>query len=394
MKYQGWLNRLVSFTFGSVGVFTAFSASAAGLVTVRNIEVTQPNQVEITLDSVVPKGMIALEYVRDNVQISVKNSSIYPAKMMHVENSVFHKVFAYQYSPELVRVRFTVQGEAKALQEKMKWSIEGKKINISFPSVATAQLLKNEEESAAPEITKEKEESLLARVLDNEPKAEAKPAQESAKANPETTRSNRKNLGKPEPQLANSKNEPRSLGKSLLVMLAIVGALGIILFWVRSKNKKQAKKVGQGFWTNLLPQGMKKSRSFIEVLAQHPLGPKQSIVVVRIRGQQFVLGATEGNVQLITQLDSDENEIDVLDQANVAESIGKFFGSKTVTQAPSTSFSSLLGESAAKPKAQTPVSASVPSSAYMKAPANVPIATPIKTTSIRDQIRRKLEAQV
>lgn len=374
MIYQGWFSQKLKFLLVG-GLSVAFlNTNAYALTTIRNIDTSQKNSVAIALDTALPNSAVQLEFVRDNVQISIKNSSIYPAKMAHIEDAAYYKVFAYQYSPDLVRIRFSVNGEAQALQNQIKWNIEGKTLNIQFPNQG---LIKNtpEKQNSEMGLTPEKKESLLAKVLNSAPKAEDTQIERKPEEH--------KNLGKKNFELQKtSTHEPRSLRKSILTMVLVLFLLGAALLLLRRKNNKQAKKVGQGFFSQVFSGGLKKNKSLIEVVAQHPLGPKQSIVVIRIRGQQFVLGATEGNIQLITQLDSDENEIDVLDQGTVAESIGKFFGAQKVTRAPKGSFHHMIKDSVARaPTIQnTPVQ-------------NIPVAREPMQVSVRDQIRRRLEAQ-
>ena len=124
----------------------------------------------------------------------------------------------------------------------------------------------------------------------------------------------------------------------------------------------------------------KRERPFIEVLANHSLGAKQSITVVRIKDQQFVLGVTPDQVQLITQLDSDGTEGDVLDDPKIADSLGKMFGN-TPTQAPQASFGALL-------KSSTGAGAIVARNAYQQAKAE-----PVQSTQVgvRDQIKQRLQ---
>src|ERR1035437_7139671 len=80
----------------------------AGSITIRSVE-SKGNNTEILLDSSVDKNSVQVDYVRDIVQFSISNATIYPAKMLHAERAAFSKIFAYQYSPSLVRVRFSVE---------------------------------------------------------------------------------------------------------------------------------------------------------------------------------------------------------------------------------------------------------------------------------------------
>lgn len=103
----------------------------ASSITVREVEL-KGNNTEITLDSVADKNSVQVDYVRDIVQFSINNATIYPAKMLHADQAAFSKVFAYQYSPSLVRVRFSVDSNAEKYKNKVKWSVDGKKLVIQF----------------------------------------------------------------------------------------------------------------------------------------------------------------------------------------------------------------------------------------------------------------------
>jgi flagellar biogenesis protein FliO len=386
----------------------------ASSLTIRDIQV-KGNQVEIQLDGNVSKGSVDLDYVRDIVQFSIQNSTIYPAKILHSDNQAFTKVFAYQYAPSLVRVRFSVEGQADAYRGKVKWQQQGKLIIITFPDNKVVAKVDNEK-------------SLLAKVLGtankDEPKAEVvkvEPAPE-AKADSKTEKTlganNDLNSKKKAPQLGGTKSGPSAF-RSFLAMFLVVGGLGVVLFYVKRKQGGQAKRVGNSWLSNLLPEGMRKQKSLIEVIAQHPLGPKQSITVIRIRGQQFVLGVTQDNVQLISQLDVDEAELDLLEDPAVAASIGKMFGGKPRVE-PVASFGSLLKNSPEVPqKMKSPTappsddfdaleelsaSAMIGRGAYQaqKTPYSPPIPNhsqgltqiPViraQQSGIRDQIRRRLE---
>lgn len=125
-----------------------------------------------------------------------------------------------------------------------------------------------------------------------------------------------------------------------------------MLLYVKKKaGATQAKRVGDSWLSGILP-GSRKSKAFIEVIANHSIGPKQSITIVRIKDQQFVLGVTSDSVQLITQLDSEEADLELLEDPKVADSIGKMFGAKVKSEiksepmvTPAMNFDSILKSS-------------------------------------------------
>ena len=218
------------------------------------------------------------------------------------------------------------------------------------------------------------------------------------------------------PQLGGARAGP-SVFRSFLAMFLVVGGVGMVLVYVKKRQKggAQAKSVGDSWLSNFM-SGSKKSRAQIEVIANHSLGPKQSITIVRIRGQQFVLGVTQDSVQLITQLDADEGEVDVLDDPKIADSIGKMFGSKPQvipTQAPQARVAPARAAPApsSAPRANVDLGASfnamlknstgagakVARNAYQaqsidSTPARVPPQNVgIAQNSVRDQIKQRLQ---
>jgi flagellar biogenesis protein FliO len=389
MMSQGWQRYCaVGLVWGMFAIFaqSAFSSS----LTVRDIVPEGNGKARIILDGVAPKGSINLEYVRDIVQFSIQNSTIYPAKIVHAEGAgaqAFNKIFAYQYAPNLVRVRFSVDGKADQYQGKVRVETKGKVLEISFPS-PVAQAQKNDEH----------EKSLIAKVLgqssapkvEESPKTEEKPkAEEKLKAE-ERTKVRIGNQAKPV-ELGGRTRGP-SVFRSLFAMFLIVGGLGLVLLYLKKKGRgTQAKRVGDSWISGFLPGG-KKQKAFIEVMANHALGPKQSITVVRIRGQQFVLGVTQDSVQLITQLDSDEADLDLLDDPKVADSIGRMFGSPVKSEKTSNSaFDSILKGSAG-------AGAIVARNAYQNQAASNASGPSIPMTSsfssgpgVRDQIKKRLQ---
>jgi flagellar biogenesis protein FliO len=369
--------------------------ASAGSVTVREINL-KGNGSEVILDTEVAKKSIEVDYVRDIIQFSISNATIYPAKMLHADKSSFSKLFAYQYSPNLVRIRFTVDNAAEQFKNKIKWSLDGKKLNIQFPEgVKTAKA--DDEKSLLDKITG---------VVDSKPEAKAvlkvEEKKEEKKEEPkeEAFKSRSGNLtGKAQKQaaLGGAKAGPSPM-RSLLALALVLGGLGLLLIYVKRRNSigGQARKVnGSSWFSNLLPQN-RKQKPIMEVVATHVLGPKQSIVVMKIRGQQFVLAVTAENIQLITQLDAEESELDLLDDPKVAASIGKMFGVnkepaiEPVVAAPAVatdaSFNSLL-------KNSTGAGAIIARNAYAAGGTATPVPTKTNIAiSARDQIRKRLES--
>jgi flagellar biogenesis protein FliO len=361
----------------------------ASSVTVREVEL-KGNSTEITLDTAVDKNSVQVDFVRDIVQFSINNATIYPAKMLHADQAAFSKVFAYQYSPSLVRVRFSVENNAEKYKNKVKWSVDGKKVVIHFSApVPVAQ--EDNEKSLLDKVTATVEKNSIDKSVE-------KPIEKVAAS------SQPLNLGlgnKKQVKLAGAKSGPSAF-RSFLAMFLVVGGLGLILLYVKKKNAGgvQAKKAGGNWLSNLLPKSGKQ-KQLMEVVATHVLGPKQSIVVMKIRGQQFVLAVTAENIQLITQLDADEAELDLLDDPKVAASIGKMFGvnakapATIATPAPTAdvSFGSLLKNSNGAGAIIARNAYASNSTPTVNPSADVQPAKPGMTAGgARDLIRKRLES--
>lgn len=386
MKSQGWqVEKLISVFKGCIiwAVFLLGNNALSAPLTIREVAL-KDNSVEIQMDGVLSKGAIEVDYIRDIVQFSLQNTSVYPAKILHAENQNYSKVFAYQYAPNLVRVRFTVDGNSKNYQGKVKYSQNGKSLTVTFPPSA-----------AKPVADSGAEKSLIAKVLGRGN------SRANDKENAEKKNSDKKiaeKTGVPEKKtplaLKPSPGVGSSILKTLLAMMLVVGGLGAFLFYLKRKQKGQVKSVAPQWFGKFFQNKIRKTKSLIEVVAQHSLGARQSITVVRIRGQQFVLGVSPESVQLISQIDSDESEIGLLDDPIVADSIGKMFGGRpqvipmNENRESQDSFSGLLKTTAR----------SIGTHAYQAQvgqaevePVTVPPVIRQQQSGIRDQIRRRLE---
>ncbi len=388
----------------------AGSTALAGSVTIRDIGL-KPGSAEVVLDTEVDRKSIEVDYVRDIVQFTINNATIYPARMLHAEKSPFSKVFAYQYSPSLVRVRFTVENSADQYKNKIKWMLDGKKLNIVFP-VALKKAAKEEdnEKSLLEKITgavtngndeqKAEEQKLAEKKAAEEKKLAEKKAAEEKKASEKSESTPLTGHGRKQVKLAGASNGP-SPTRSFLAMVLVIGGLGLVLLYLKRKNGSGSQATKQNWLSNLMQQ-KRKQKPIMEVIATHVLGPKQSVVVMKIRGQQFVLAVTAENIQLITQLDSDESDLDILDDANVAASIGKMFGVskepkiepvQATTAARMTAPAGATSEASFNSflKNSTGAGAIIARNAYASND-NAPRAPqPAPVVSTRDQIRRRLE---
>ncbi|MBS1958661.1 MAG: flagellar biosynthetic protein FliO [Bdellovibrionales bacterium] len=419
MKSQGWHKQFV-FAF-LVGLLT-YQSVFAGTQTIREITLAGDNGIEIQFDSPISKKMLDYDYVRDIAQLTIRNATIYPARILHPEKKTFNKVFAYQYAPSLVRVRFNVEGQASQFQGKIISKIDGNRLTVKFPLATVAAPVVAEEKSAKKDDDSN-DRALLDKVLASSDDKDEKPVKEEKKSKTEKSLTGNKKSNSPAASLGGAK-PGQSVFRSIMAMALIVGGLGLVLVWVKRKKTAQATRVGNGWLSSLIPQGMRKQKSLIEVVGQQALGPKQSITVVRIRGQQFVLGVSQDSVHLISQIDSNEDEVGLLDDPAVAAGLGKMFGSTPTKDAPTSnasagekgkqsiaqSFANLLkfndgespgqtttrvtqnqGASATAAIARNRYNIQVQAGTFPTQPVVAPATPAVSTPSVRDQIRKRLE---
>ncbi len=299
---------------------------ALAAVNLKKVNIVDGSQIELLFDGKVEPSQVKTEFVRDNIQLSLTNTSVYPAKVSMVSGSELTKVFAYQYSPALVRARFTVKGDAQSFANRLQVKISGKTVTVRIApgkgdqvvtsaasALRTVAAPEKSVEQPAANLAKEAEQKeLLARIASNErdksaEKAAAKVAEKS-ETKVEEDRTD-KRLGFRKEPIAGGKPLPSPF-RSIGVMLFVLGIFGLFVMFlkkVKSGDAKSAKSArgGIGGFLNKL-SGAGAAKAMIEVVATHHLAPKRSIVVVRVQDRMLVLGMTNDAVNLITEFKANE----------------------------------------------------------------------------------------
>ena len=83
---------------------------------------------------------------------------------------------------------------------------------------------------------------------------------------------------------------------SLLGMLVLIAAILFLAWWA---TKQIAQRPGLQGFGGRLPNGD------MSVLAQIPLGSQQRLVVVECAARYFLLGVTEHNISMLSELDEE-----------------------------------------------------------------------------------------
>jgi len=340
------------------------SAKAGPLSTLKHLQVSETGRVDLVFDHPVTSKQIRAEFFNDIVQLSITDAAVYPAKITSVSGEALAKVFAYQYAPRLVRVRFTVKGKAESFQEKVQIRSQGKSLVVRIgdhgktEAVArtTAEAKTTGVAKATPDVPSPltvDERSLLDRIVrsaggpergeapdsaparaqgdatalkDTPKKAESTespavrlPSKSSTENSEKTVRgasegslsaSSGTRLGRSESSTRLTGGRPLpSPWRSLGALLAVVGLLGLCTVGLKRFKKKggggkeaSSRRPVKGLMGFLKQFTGEDQDPLIEVMATQVLGPKQSLTVVRVGDRQLVLGTSGDSMRLITEM--------------------------------------------------------------------------------------------
>jgi flagellar biogenesis protein FliO len=363
------------------------NTQAFALTVLKDVSVFDGERVDLEFDRGIKEKQIKTEFFRDIVQISIKDVAVYPAKIFSVDGPHLKKVFAYQYTPNLIRCRLTVEGDAKKYEGRVKVALKDSKVVIS---IADNEIQKDQ-------IATQASQSI--RSASNSSGQQGTPSKEKSK--PEDSNLNdvrdpellNEVLGKSQKQKAShdSQNKKLTSGKDVEFPLGhlvwILGALGcvwVILFALK-KSKKLNRNFHQsemrrklaGFMTKLGVSAQMKQDQ-IRILSNQNLSPSAQLAVVEIEGKRMVLGITPKSINLISEhssFDSDTNS-DSPDE----------FDSNAIFGAPS----SFPSASQIRPARALPVENQF-QDLVQRASQQPRMSPPKRELSVRDRIRRRIE---
>jgi flagellar biogenesis protein FliO len=302
---------LLSFLFTTQVILTFNVRDSLGAVGLKQIQVNSPGEIQLHFDGKISGTQVSTEYVNDIVQLSLRDTTIYPAKILPVKGEVLKKVFAYQYSPKVVRCRFSVDGKAEALKNKVRVDYLGKSIRVQFLDQSMAA---QEEGDFKPdtivasragvqpmeEVTESDEKAILEKVRAVGGDIESSEAQDDVKKPTEKKGSHQLTGGKPLPSIWSA------FGK-MGIVLVLLGAVLALVKKFKSGSNEQMNLVNA---IKSFAQGkLQKPDPLIEVVSSHYLDQKKRIAVVKVAGRLLVLGVSSDSINLITQLSESQDSI-------------------------------------------------------------------------------------
>ena len=288
-------------------------APAFGMVILEKVDIKDDSSVDLVFNGKINRNQINVEYLNDIIQLSFRGASIYPAKIFSVNRGSLAKIFTYQYSPEVVRARFSVRGKALDFKDKLQLNYSAKAINFKIIEAVSApsrsEESKNPEEATAEEELSEKD--LLDKVL----KAGSDPKNTKSLVQSESTQE-KANLtaGKPLPPL---------WPVFFKLGIAVVGVLVLVMGLKKLNALRLTKSPGLVKAINQFAQSaMTPKNKVIEIVSTQHLDQKKKIVVVRVSEVLLVLGVTHDSINLITRI-SPEDESSHQDSKNDEKDVFK-----------------------------------------------------------------------
>ncbi|MCW8894050.1 MAG: flagellar biosynthetic protein FliO [Deltaproteobacteria bacterium] len=106
---------------------------------------------------------------------------------------------------------------------------------------------------------------------------------------------------------ADTVSEPSLLGSSLKMVAALAVVCGILLLFYAASRK--------GF--GILPQ---KKSGLIKVVETRPLGGRKFLCIVKVRGEEMLLGLSNDRIECLSKLSSSDNFAETLQQVEESQS--------------------------------------------------------------------------
>ena len=293
--------KIVSSIFALVITLLLDSSPVFALVNLKQVEVKDGNELSLSFDGGIKQSQVEVEYIKDIIQISLSEVGIYPAKMTQVHSDLIEKVFTYQYSPHVVRCRITVKGQADEFKNRFELVTQDRGIRVSFRASEVASVQEKE--------TDLDEKQLLDRVIRADQtgdRLKAKPGDSAPSvADAQKVDLTLERRSAPEKPMLTGGNVLPSVKGAFAKMGLFLLVLGVIA-WVLKNAKKLGTDANRPGWLGTLKRlaknGLGKEPHLIQILSTQYLGPKKSLMVVKISGKTLVLGVTHESIHLITQI--------------------------------------------------------------------------------------------
>lgn len=295
-------------------------------------------QTILTFDQDLGKINPTIEYIKQTIQVDIPKAYLKKGKdLRRVKSSDVKSVFTYQAQPDVLRSRIILQATKQAadFEGLVTTEVQGRNLVVSvykseafvsknvanekmteLPMVPPSALSSNDVDSVLidesppenPVDIVKKEMKLPEKVnVASEDQALA-PSQPSAKTITENTNVSSltgshmaaSNLSKEEaiPLFQGKENKAKSPSSSwvrVLISMGILSLVGLGFLWFAK------------WWGKRNPRNDLDAK--IRVMTQHHLGPKKSLMIVRVAGEHLLLGVTDQSINIVKTLSLIDDEV-------------------------------------------------------------------------------------
>lgn len=244
------------------------------------------------------------------IQIAIPEAFVWPKiekKVSTNGNDFDTTIMAYQFNKNLVRFRVLVPYELKGKENKINLNIDKNAIVLNFPiketSAKTTGLKKaakknkvvkaeNYDEGYLNKLLAEKEDIKLNDNFFNSKKVTPSFKKQKDEVSTKMSATEKNNQ---KATLANStKSDSFSIGTYVGKFVAFLGLILLFFYGVVHLMKKGVLKKGK--------LGFLNDTNIVEVLNTTYLGPKKSLLLVKVHKQVFLLSSTEKGLEFLSEL--------------------------------------------------------------------------------------------
>lgn len=284
---------------------------------------------ELIFNGPVEVNKTSVEYINETIQLNIRGTSISEGKLhKKIEDEKVSSVYTYQLEPDLMRTRIIYKKpqKAKDLEGYVHISSNGNSLFVTiedpaavassdskkqFPVIPPVDLNAELEPKSSKSSSVEDLEASATALLEKEflskgAKVESPKIQKNKNEENKVSALSSKIKEKNEPlkeseipltltESAAQKSDYNPWGRMIfsLIVISVVGIAMVVFAKRYSKSKS-------------LPGGNIK----IKVISQQSIGPKKNLTVVRVAGEDILIGVTDYNISMIKSLSFIDDEIE------------------------------------------------------------------------------------
>jgi|GEM_PF-932299 flagellar biogenesis protein FliO len=308
-----------------------FSTMGFASVSLKKIEVLNGNLIQFSFDQNIRQDQISVEFFQDEVRITLDGTTVHPAKIIPVRHGgPVSQVFAYQFNPNMVQCRLSIKGNAENYRQRLELKPQGNRLALKFfelnqaqSSSQTFQGQKGSELSVLNPVASQgkNEEQSPEKISATQHQGEKDIEERIVNSLQGVSADSQLNTGNSAVVVEQASYKPLPSLTSVMLKLVFVSALIIaaaalvrVLKGIRMDPNNRLLKSLQGITHGALKQ----EGPSIEILGSHSIGPKKSLVTVRVVQKVLLLGVTEQSIHMISELPSESNSLNSLESTDAS----------------------------------------------------------------------------